>query len=65
MRTTLYGQPRVDQRMKAFNAAALGQSVNEGAGKRQRSKLIPTVNVQVGRPAEVASDQVYLMAACD
>ncbi|AQA20236.1 2-phospho-L-lactate guanylyltransferase [Halioglobus japonicus] len=61
MRTTLYRKPRVEQRMKAFNAPALGPAVNEGAGKRERSKLIPTINIQ----ADAGTDQVYLMAACD
>ncbi|QFU76528.1 7,8-didemethyl-8-hydroxy-5-deazariboflavin synthase subunit CofH [Halioglobus maricola] len=65
MRTTLYGSPRVDQRMKAFNAPALGPSRNQAAGKRERSKLIPVVSVPVSLTSAGADAQVYLMAACD
>ena len=70
MRTTLYGEPPATQRAAAYVTAPLAEAQNAGAGKRQRSKLIDTVQVSTLEPIRRLenlwpADQIFLMAACD
>ena len=70
MRTTLYADAPGAQRMAAFGAGPLSAPDNASAGKKQRAKLIPslqvpaTARVPVNR-READNAQIFLMAACD
>lgn len=70
MRTTLYADAPTAQKLAAFNAVPLQAAENQSAGKKERSKLIAAVQVgtqEVVRLLEdrVATEQVFLMAACN
>jgi len=70
MRTTLYADAPGAQRMAAFDAPPLSAPHNASAGKQQRSKLIPVMQLAstagIGSAQPTNDDaQVFLMAACD
>lgn len=69
MRTTLYGAAPGAQRMAAFDAAPLAPAENLGAGRHQRIKLIPALELAAAALSPgalpAADQQVFLMAACD
>ena len=67
MRTTRYDDADPGQRIKAFNALALVEVVNEGAGRLQRDKRLQPAAVEVIQSDVLfaQTEQVVLMAACD
>ena len=71
MRTTLYAPAPKERYRTALAAEPLGPVVNQGAGKRARSKRLSEQGEQAlrwmpGRPAEVSVyEQVVLLAACN
>jgi FO synthase len=70
IRNTLYGDACAKQTLAAFNAVPLAAAENAAAAKLERSKLIATVQLGVREVAKAASefaatDQVFLLAACD
>ena len=67
LRTTRYDDADPGLLIKAFNALALVEVVNEGAGRLQRDKRLQPTAVEVIQSDGLLAqaEQVVLMAACD